>query len=265
MFTPTKCRMRSPLKIHRFPRSGILRPLHGFSHTHTLSLTAAPQLSLSTDVYISYFFIPLSFTPSSVFSLTFSNCLIFSLLSSPFPPFSFFYCPFLSFRPQTSIRSSFFTHFSLPWCFSLHYPEGTCQSVSIKHCRVFFFGFFCWCSLTLCHSPIMTTSCLHPLRSHLCHFLHPSSLAAFVHTFPPFLPPSHLLILLQISLHSRRCLSRWAVGAWGGWSRARVGTSRPYSISRWADTHTHTLTHLPTHTSACSRIGRAWVNGMRSN
>ncbi len=187
----------------------------------------------------------------------------------PFPSFSFSLLSFSAFCVPKP--TSFFFHLNFPCCrvFPLHCPEGSCQLVSIKHNDIFFFGFsldVVW----LC-VPRQSTTYLQSfysfqvapafLPSYLPSVL--SHLAQSLYIFPPFLRPSlvppHLLIVLQISLHSRCCFSRWAVSAWGGWSRAHIGTLRPYSISRWADTHTHTHTPTPTPTHRPGPELMGWV------
>lgn len=117
--------------------------LNTHSQTHTLS-HSCPSLPLSANLNLN---LPVSLSlcpfPPPVFHLSFSNCLIFSLLSSLFPSVCFSPLSFSTFCPLNKLHYKFLflSHFSLLWCFLLHYPEGICQSVSIKHCDVFFFEF----------------------------------------------------------------------------------------------------------------------------
>lgn len=163
----------------------------------------------------------------------------------------FLYLCLGSFCPPNKIQYLFIfmSHFSLLWCFSLPYPEGTCQSVSIKHSDVFFsFGLsvdIVWLyQQIVIYIYIYNNDTYLPIvvlfiPNNISLFFSLTNLLLFFCTFftsyifPPSISPSS-------------CLSQWAVGAWGGRSRAQVGTLRPYSISCWADTHTYT--HRQAHT-----------------
>lgn len=152
-----------------------------------------------------------------------------SLPPYSFSPLSFTPCHIFHFLQlfKSFLSTFLFSHLHYMSLFHFTTQKSLSQSVSVKHCSVFSFRFYC--CLTLCQPA--------GLSDYLHAFLLSSDILFTSYTFPPCL---HLCsVFLPILSSYYKSLSSPAAVCPGGPTapkgeedELRVGTLHPYSISR---------------------------------